>query len=56
MALKISREEWERGYGDPDGRLRERIAELEDAIRAALRMVDGDGAPPDWDRLRKLVS
>jgi hypothetical protein len=33
-----------------------RIAELEDAVRAALNMVDGDGAPPDWDRLRELVS
>lgn len=32
-----------------------RVAELEAAVRAALNMVDGDGAPPDWDALRKLV-
>jgi hypothetical protein len=34
----------------------ERIAVLEAALRAALNMVDGDGCPPDWDRLRGLVS
>ena len=33
-----------------------RIAELEAGIRAALNMVDGDGLPPNWDALRKLVS
>lgn len=35
LALKISREEWEQAYGDPDRRLRERIAELEAALLRA---------------------
>lgn len=32
-----------------------RIRELEEAVLAALNIVDGDGAPPDWDHLRTLV-
>lgn len=30
--------------------------EMADWIASALRMVDGDGAPPDWDAARALLS
>lgn len=33
-----------------------RIAELEAAVRAALNMIDGDGAPPNWDWLRSVLA
>jgi hypothetical protein len=37
-------------------RLSRQLAEARAGCRAALNMVDGNGFPPDWDRLRKIVS
>ena len=33
-----------------------RVMLLEDGVRAALNMVDGDGAPPNWDCLRAMLA
>ena len=38
------------------GRLRAVNADLLAALKAALEMVDGTGAPPNWDRLRAVVA
>lgn len=35
---------------------RQRIAELEAAVKAALNMVDGNGLPPDWDWMRAVLA
>ena len=36
--------------------LRARVRELEDAVRAALNMVDGNGIEPDWDWMRAVMA
>ena len=38
------------------GRLRAVNADLLAALKAALEMVDGIGAPPNWDWLRAVVA
>lgn len=37
-------------------RLEDQIAELCQAVEAALNMVDGDGAPPRWDWMREVLA
>lgn len=42
--------------GSANARLIAAAPDLYTAVEAALNMVDGDGAPPDWDMLRAALA
>lgn len=51
----FGKEQYQRGFKAGRAGLLAENAKLQEAVKAALRMVDGDGNPPDWDMLRAAL-